>query len=78
MSKANSHDVGQLIKAEIRRHVQQSDPGTVLIANSIASEILRLHPTCGVERRTLADQIMIAASAAGLPVEIGSEEPRRT
>jgi len=45
MSKAVSNEVRQLIRAEIKRHVQQSDAGTVLIADAIACEITCLYQT---------------------------------
>ena len=63
-----------LITEEIRRIVADAiGTGSCLSASPVASEVLRIYPTCGLTERQLIDRIIMAAGSAGIAVEIGAK-----
>lgn len=61
-----------LVSEEIRRIVaDEITGGSFVSASAAAAEILRVYPTCGLTKQQIADRIILAASAAGVPVQIG-------
>jgi hypothetical protein len=58
-----------LVEAEIRRLVAKAD-GYTVSARGLTAEILRVYPGCCAAAE-LENRIIIAASKAGVPVEIG-------
>jgi len=69
---AQSHSSEELVVEEIRRMVAEavSNGGIISTAGCVA-QIKALYPTSGFSRRHIADEVMMAAAAAGLAVEIG-------
>jgi hypothetical protein len=65
-----------LVAEEIRRIVADEITGGSFVSTSVAaSQILRVYPTCGLTKKQIVDRIIMAASAAGVPVEIGEAAP---
>jgi hypothetical protein len=61
-----------MIDTEIRRLVAEAaSNGGCICAPVAAAQIRRDYPDCASDERQLADRIMMAATAAGLAVEIG-------
>jgi hypothetical protein len=49
--------------------------GTSLSACACAAEIVKTYPRCGLDEADLANEVMMAAARAGVPVEIGKSRP---
>lgn len=65
--------VHALVLKAIRRSVADAiRSGTIVSASDCADRILETYPTCGLSKRQLADEVMVAAAKAGVPVEFGS------
>jgi hypothetical protein len=45
--------------------------GTSLSACACAAEIVKVYPRCSLDESDLANEVMMAAARAGVPVEIG-------
>jgi hypothetical protein len=70
-----------LVLNAVRRYVAEAiRTGSLISAAECASEILKAHPGCGLDEETIADEIMMAAAKAGVPIEIGGggRHKRRT
>ena len=64
-----------LLAAEIRRIVDEaSRKGSTLSASAAATEIARMCPDSGLDHRSLEERVMLAASAAGVAVQIGTND----
>ena len=59
------------IQRVIERHRAS---GHILSASEVAADILQTLPGTGVDAEYLANQIMITAAAAGVPVKIGDHQ----
>lgn len=68
--------VRERVMEEIRRAVAASIEGKdCLPAGRLAISILKAHPGCGWTVEEIAEEILRAAVAAGVAVEIGTPEP---
>ena len=60
------------VAEEIRRAVAEAIAGGDTISTSeYVAKISAVYPNCGLSKRQIADEIMMAAAAAGVAVEIG-------
>jgi hypothetical protein len=71
LDKAVSEEIRRIVAEAIRNR-------TSLSASAAAAEILDLHPRCGLNERQLADQVMMAAASANVPVEVGRSAPAQS
>jgi len=70
--------VEDLVSEEIDRIVAEAVDGKTLLATSAeAARIARTYPNSGLDERDLAQRIIMAAIAGGVPVEIGTEPSKR-
>ena len=60
-----------LVSEEIRRIITESvfNGGTLSTAECVA-RVMAVYPKCGFAERDIADEVMMAASAAGIAVEM--------
>ena len=64
-----------LLAAEVRRIVDEAArKGSTLSASAAATEIARICPDSGLDHRSLAERVMLAASVAGVGVQIGTTD----
>lgn len=71
MGVAKTAFIQQQVSEEIRRIVAEavSSGGTISTADCV-TQIMAIYPNCGVSKRQLANEVMMAASAAGIAVEM--------
>ena len=73
MGSAISSFIRTLIDEDIRRAIADAiEDRVTLSAPATAAAILHTYPHCGMTERLIADRIMLAASSAGLAVELGA------
>ena len=60
--------IAEAIQRVVERHLAS---GHILAASDVAADILQTLPRTGVDAQHLANQIMITAASAGVPVQIG-------
>jgi hypothetical protein len=66
-----------LVLNAIRRRVADAiRSGSVMSAAECAAEILRTYPSCGMAAADIANEAMMAAARAGVPIEIGAGQHR--
>jgi hypothetical protein len=65
--------VAEAIQHVIERHLAS---GQILSASDVAEDIVQALPGTGLDAEHLANQIMITAAAASVPVEIGDHGSR--
>ena len=72
MPATKSPFIEGLVSEEIRRLVAEAiaDGGIMSVANCVA-KVVAVYPNCGISKRQIADEVMMAAAAAGVAVEIG-------
>jgi hypothetical protein len=69
--------IGEPIASEIRRVVDRArETGSILSIADIAVDMLQTFPGTGLTVEHLANEVMIRAAAAGVPVEIGKPHSR--
>jgi len=72
MRTAKSQSVEDLVSDEIRRVVAEAvTNGSILSIGDGVAQIMSAHPQCGLSKRQIGDEVIMAAAAAGLAVEIG-------
>ena len=72
MGTATSPFIEGLVDAEIRRLVGEAIAGRTFVSTAeCVAKVKHLYPTCGLSKREIEDKVIAAATAAGLPVEIG-------
>ena len=72
MGTAKPRFVEDLIAEEIRRMIADAvEDGGIISTAECVKQILTAHPQPGLSRRQIADEVMMAAAAAGIAVEIG-------
>jgi hypothetical protein len=72
MRRLASSLIDTLVSEEIRRMVAEAiKNGRSLSACACAAEIVKVYPRCGLDEADLANDVMMAAARAGVPVEIG-------
>ena len=77
MGKAISPFAEGLVDEEVRRFVAEAIAKHSMVSTSeCATKIKHAYPTCGLSKRNLTDKVMMAAAAAGIPVEIGEAKPK--
>jgi len=71
--------IEEFVDEEIRRLVAEAiaHESTLSTAECVAA-VKQVYPTCGLSKRLIADKVMMAAAAAGVAVEIGLSEKRRS
>jgi len=70
--RGTSPSIESLVAEAIKRMVAEAvRDGGILSAPSCAAEIAATYSRCGLEEADLANEIMMAAAAAGVPVEFG-------
>jgi len=65
--------IAEAIQRVVERHLAS---GQILDASDVAEDILQTLPGTGVDAERLANQIMITAASAGVPVKIGDHGSR--
>ena len=79
MGAVVSDFVETLVQEEVRRIVADAIQGKeILSACEHAKEVLRTYPNCGLSERDIADHITMAATRAGVAVEIGRVDGPRS
>src|SRR4051812_7315801 len=75
MRSAVSSFIQKLVFEEIRRMVAEAIKSntTSLSAPACAAEIMKTYPRCGLDEAELANEVMMAAAYAGVPVEFGRQ-----
>ena len=74
---ASSPFISRLVEKEVMRIVADAaKTGHTISASGAAAAILKTYPNCGLDEATVGNQIIMAAAAAGLAVEIGHPEAR--
>ena len=72
---SRSASIWHLVDEEIRRFVAGAlSRNNVLSASETAARILETYPNCGLEKETVANQVMMVAARAGVAVEIGGRD----
>ena len=76
MRAAKPPSVEDLVSDEIRRLVAEAvaNGGILSIGDGVV-QIMSAHPDCRLTKRQVGDELILAAAAAGVAVEIGP--PRR-
>jgi hypothetical protein len=62
-----------LLRAIRRKIAEAIQSNTIISAAECADEILGAYPTSAGDRNAIADEVMIAAARAGVPVEFGTD-----
>ena len=79
MGAAVSDFIETLVHEEVRRIVADAIQGKeILSAYEHAKGVLRTYPNCGMSERDVADHIIMAAAKAGVAMEIGHVDGRRS
>ncbi len=61
-----------LIMKAVRRYIADAIRSRSLVsASACAADILATYPTCGLDRKALTDEVILAAAKAGVPVQTG-------
>jgi hypothetical protein len=72
MGEALSSVIQVLVTEEIRRTVAEAiETGSTISCSAIAAQVSRTYPNNGMTEPQVADEVMIAASKAGVAVEFG-------
>jgi hypothetical protein len=72
MSDPISRFIRGIVTAEIKRIIaRNTKSGSILSADQATAEVLTTYPRCGIEKRALANEIVLTAAAAGLAIELG-------
>ena len=72
-----SEFIENLVSAEIQRMVAEArTDGGLLSASQCADRIMRIYPNCGLAENEIANRITMAASSAGVAVQLGSVRSR--
>jgi hypothetical protein len=72
MRAAQTPFIEGLVAEEIRRFVAEAiSNGNMISTSKCVTKINAVYPNCGISARRMADEIMMAAAAAGVAVEIG-------
>ena len=70
--------VQSLVTEQIRRLVAEAiESGETISTADVIEKVRGLYPKARISKRVLANEIMMAAAAAGIPVEIGGRRPAR-
>lgn len=61
-----------LVLKAVRRYIADAiQSQSIVSASDCAAEILMTYPSCRLDRETVADEVIMAAAKAGVPVESG-------
>ena len=72
MSDPFSRFIRGLVTAEIKRIIaNNTKSGSILSAEQATAQVLTTYPRCGIDKRALANEVVLTAAAAGLAIELG-------
>jgi hypothetical protein len=70
--------IQMLVQEEIRREVADAiATRSIIFSSACSKKILSRYPECGLTARYLADEIILFAAKAGVPVAVGEDAPPR-
>jgi hypothetical protein len=79
LSNPDTRLVRQLVSEEIRHAVAVAiDGGAMICSGDIALAVLGAYPNCGATLEEIADEVIRAASLAGVPVEMNQPSLSKT
>lgn len=71
--------VRTLVLKAVRRYISDAvRSGSLVSASDCAAEILHTYPACRLDHQTVADEVILAAAKAGVPVEAGKPSRARS
>jgi hypothetical protein len=67
-----------LVLNAVRRYVADAiRTGSLMSAPECAAKILKSYPACDLDQEAIANEVMMAAARAGVPIEIGGGGHRK-